>query len=851
MVVVIRPFIFGEHMTIPVSDRLSQLYVGNGTNKRFDFTFRVFQQEDETGISIRKKGAVEFETLDPSTYVVQINQDDMGGYITFNSAPAAGTYFYIAGTTNLDQLLDITNYDNFYPDAIERALDKLTALLQERSTEIDQEKQSRILADLKYDALAMEREDNLENRLTSYINAMIGITNPAIFDGISDRMIITKDGRTQREFNETLPFWTDEFVKFMQETYLREEQILDSTDLNLQTAKNELDTKINNETSRALEAESLLDAAIAATAGGYFKSYPTLAQANADIANIPLNVSVKILSADDGGDYYKATVNATSLTKSPYDPLVQAKAYADSQDANFVTQNTAPNLFEFLDSNSKVIAWIDGAGMFHSTNTDLNAITVAQLVSKTDANAANIATLSTHTASNESTNLHEFQDSAGNVVAYIDANGTLNAFLKNLDITAQDTTQDTTTEVTDLTYFAMNIGKGILKVDVIGILPKTPTDSIKNKVVFYINDIQVLKTYAVMSLQGQSSVYANKKNYALDLLNINGDPIVVKFGDMVEADSIHLKGFEKDPTHTREQACYRVWQDMIRSLDYPYCKVNNIPFSTPTGASKEMIADAKYYPYGFPIELQNGGSSLGVYTLRTKKLRENYALDKADVKQVYLDTIISSTTLKSGFDAARWEVRNPKMSGYSEGDAIPSKYTATVGASIAHLFEFTADIAGKYSTHSDYIVLPHWIAWYVIAELSFDWDKNSNNYNIITWDGVHWSMIPYDMDSAVGSLVVTPPDAFVLNSSSDIWGTFRTTFINEIKAQYKKWRASGVISTMSVMQHFIDIASVVPRELYKTDRSIWVYSNLAVIPSIEQQWQFIQKRIAFLDAQWL
>lgn len=277
MVVVIRPFIFGEHMTIPVSDRLSQLYVGNGTNKRFDFTFRVFQQEDETGISIRKKGAVEFETLDPSTYVVQINQDDMGGYITFVSAPAAGTYFYIAGTTNLDQLLDITNYDNFYPDAIERALDKLTALLQERSTEIDQEKQSRILADLKYDALAMEREDNLENRLTSYINAMIGITNPAIFDGISDRMIITKDGRTQREFNETLPFWTDEFVKFVRETHLREEQILDSTNSNLQTAKTKLDTKIVNETTRALAAEENLQVQISTSTNG-IKYFDTEAQ---------------------------------------------------------------------------------------------------------------------------------------------------------------------------------------------------------------------------------------------------------------------------------------------------------------------------------------------------------------------------------------------------------------------------------------------------------------------------------------------------------------------------------------------------------------------------------------------
>ena len=100
-------------------------------------------------------------------------------------------------------------------------------------------KQARILADIQYDSLAMEREDNLENRLLSYINAIVGITNPAVFDGISDRMVITRDGRTQREFNDSIPFWTDDYVSFKQETYLREEQILDHV-------KSEIDeTKLN------------------------------------------------------------------------------------------------------------------------------------------------------------------------------------------------------------------------------------------------------------------------------------------------------------------------------------------------------------------------------------------------------------------------------------------------------------------------------------------------------------------------------------------------------------------------------------------------------------------------------
>ncbi|MDQ9997468.1 hypothetical protein RFZ46_06400 [Acinetobacter baumannii] len=264
-------------MTVPISDRLSQLYVGNGTNTRFDFTFRIFQQEDLTGVAIRKKGNTDFETVDPSTYTVTLNADDMGGFVTFNTAPSKGTYFYIAGATPLDQLLDITNYDNFYPDAIERALDKLTALLQEWGTQLDLEKQARILADIHYDSLAMEREENLENRLISYINAVVGITNPKIFDGISDRMVITKDGRTQREFNESIPFWTDDYVNFKQQTIQREKKIIDYTDSEISKTNVALSNKIQTEKQRAEEAERLLELKISTSDLG-IKFFETEAQ---------------------------------------------------------------------------------------------------------------------------------------------------------------------------------------------------------------------------------------------------------------------------------------------------------------------------------------------------------------------------------------------------------------------------------------------------------------------------------------------------------------------------------------------------------------------------------------------
>ena len=71
--------------------------------------------------------------------------------------------------------------------------------------------------------------------------------------------------------------------------------------------------------------------------GGKF--YPTLADANADIANIRTDVYV---ITGDNGAYYKATQDATSLTKSPYDPLEASKRYTNS-----TVQNKIERFFDY------------------------------------------------------------------------------------------------------------------------------------------------------------------------------------------------------------------------------------------------------------------------------------------------------------------------------------------------------------------------------------------------------------------------------------------------------------------------------------------------------------------------
>ena len=77
--------------------------------------------------------------------------------------------------------------------------------------------------------------------------------------------------------------------------------------------------------------KTYVDNALSGFTNGASKFYPTLALAEADIANITVKDKVDIGEVANGGTWYKATTGATSLTKSAYDAVEQGKIYANNE----------------------------------------------------------------------------------------------------------------------------------------------------------------------------------------------------------------------------------------------------------------------------------------------------------------------------------------------------------------------------------------------------------------------------------------------------------------------------------------------------------------------------------------
>ena len=95
------------------------------------------------------------------------------------------------------------------------------------------------------------------------------------------------------------------------------------------------------------------------------KFYPTLAEANADIANIAVNQPVTVGEVANGGLWYKATAGATSLTKSAYDPLEQAKGYTNSK----LREELNTNYFKGFDYNAE-----SGVAVTFTKNQDASGL---------------------------------------------------------------------------------------------------------------------------------------------------------------------------------------------------------------------------------------------------------------------------------------------------------------------------------------------------------------------------------------------------------------------------------------------------------------------------------------------
>lgn len=119
-------------MTIHTTDN-NEYYVADGTQTVFNFDFRV---DDESDIYVYYN--YETEPIDNALYYVELSTEEDGGAITFEDPPEAKTIIKIVRELSYTQTTKYPDSGAFTPQSHEDALDKLTMLVQQNKTILEE-----------------------------------------------------------------------------------------------------------------------------------------------------------------------------------------------------------------------------------------------------------------------------------------------------------------------------------------------------------------------------------------------------------------------------------------------------------------------------------------------------------------------------------------------------------------------------------------------------------------------------------------------------------------------------------------------------------------------------------------
>lgn len=337
-------------------------------------------------------------------------------------------------------------------------------------------------------------------------------------------------------------------------------------------------------------------------------------------------------------------------------------------------------------------------------------------------------------------------------------------------------------------------------------------------------DGAVFSTRCKISVQGASSAAYPKKNLNLEFFDKNLESNVeLKIGDLRPHDTWVYKANWVDSTQCRNVMSYRLWQafQAARSgypkfdIDATYVGKKGVS-GFPTGATA--------VPVGYPCVMHINGVFYGLGSFLIGKKRGNYNLPKDSPLQIQLDIgqWIHLDEMEANKDNLNnLEFKAPKTVTDDTVAAL-QRWDAFVRLDAAGFAEEVGQKLDKNNIIDFYI----FITFIAAADLIHNVEGNRiKNVQLVTWDGDKWFFMPYDLDTVFGNNWTGgysyAPGNNIPWCAGTFWDNVRSTFGDEIRARYRELRDKGVISAEWIYDTVTTIQEKYPADAFESEIAKW------------------------------
>lgn len=541
--------------------------------------------------------------------------------------------------------------------------------------------------------------------------------------------------------------------------------------------------------------------------GGKY-GYATLAEFELVKATIPAG---SIITIGEAGDYQGDNFwDGIALVKSAYDPLTQAKAYADtffSKNANDV-KSLSLGLQQLITSVSNLEE--STKSEIDNQNKHTQAI-IMQLVLA--------------------------QQTIANVIANTKASGSSSA--------------DAEPKYANNYIFGKPSGLIEINYETTQLpLPTAKGTVLQGQITINI-DGQILKCYSTLEVQGSGSAAYPKKNWTFALYSDSAlsQQINLSIGNTLLQQEWVFKANYTDKAQVRNLLNYNLWTKFLnaRTGNFP---VKDIDFSY-LGLTGDVVqTNATSYPTGFNCVLNINGSFYGIGQLMIGKKRENYNIPKNSPKKILigLDNIAGfrTDTLPDG----TYELR------------APSSVTAVTTACLNAWRTFAQSTQTSFTANKAmYFHTANIVDFYIYSQFTGNIDGITNNTHMCTWDGTKWFFLPYDMDLTFKDFRMNADETNVFSYANDnleFWNKVRTAFKTEISVRWNELKAAGITTVPAMRQMYLDITNQFTQPLHVAELALYPnreittpYGGEISTFNLQAFSDWVARRIAYCDSKFV